>query len=1260
MTILSEMRKFSKNDSIMSSLAEARQSLLEKVTIWSEDAMIIENRSKLNLIEQISAIKARAEKIKAVIKVCDSLFRDLEKYQESRKNLAQVAREIEEEGSLLFRRWCSSWSSIEFDTKKPCIITDEETQVPEVTFEPRLVALFSECRTLRCLGYEIPEEISSREEDLAKYSTIARELKEIVNFYCTIGDQILICHRPMLIDSAKTFTQLLKSKEGVTWDLNHGQLVDWLSQVKSYAQKFDHENRNLRKWHAKILRLVSPLFDVPFDKWKPILTEVATIFYDIDSKYSNTKPWKKHWDHQLYKILEYHFLKAINECDKWLGFFPYPFFQDFQTSSSSSDSSVLRVDLCFTARKLCYVPSIEDIQSRLYNRINRFLSIPKEFTGFTPSSSRKSDDLSSKNLFASIYTRNSKHIYLLYDQAKEILDELHDVQSSFVEWVSLYHIVHDYGHDPEGLTKLLGLQTLDDYRENLILIKSKAQEFVRRYMENDLKCEKSNIVINLIPVKVFVSWLYDEVDRLLVHLLKSNTEKTAKEFDDHLTEILLKLSKPPDKMSTLIEIEKIWSQEIPSVRKKTSQVFEKIEDQYNFLMKWSSKSVNNQHLSALSEKYDQLTTLIRNRESILESFRQMLGSKIRSHLQDFVDEVSLINRQWTSNKIKSASDPEFIKQMKSQTDLLQEDVQDLILGCEYFKIDMPDNLKEFRNIQREVVDAYSKFTVLSELEEGLASYLEMEWIIARHKLNSVENYLKNWTNDHPDCDDPIIVSRLSEWKDFVHVLRICRGEYFAKPHWQQFISLIELDDKKEPLDMEKLRFSHLVKQREVIIAKKDAIKQLNDQAYREQSVRDTFDELENFMSQSVFDLYDYQGVKVTLKLIKNWRPIMNQISESLLTLSTLKGSDFFTNNFADITNQWESRLTSLDMAVNRLNLVQRKWIYLEPIFLRDDGSNIFKDTGFTSASNDFISIMKAIEYDAHVFRAPRIPGILNRLDTIHSVLVACQKKLTIFMEESRNRFPRFYFLADDELLRVLAGKSSIKEASLMRKIFNNTINKIHFKNDCVEQIESVEGEMVKLRRSIPISFENGPKGMEKWLKELEDEIRKTLKTDLFDWLKQSRHQSEKLVMSAPSQIINLIQWIKLTSECEDAIRRGRLKNVREDLAEQMASLIQEDGRMDDKIAKIKIRSMIMDMIHFISMIEYLISENVSDIDDWRWQKQLRYYSDISGEKVQVCMGLATIEYTFDYIGCIGSSKLVQTPLTDQCFLVCMEGNSIIG
>ena len=78
----------------------------------------------------------------------------------------------------------------------------------------------------------------------------------------------------------------------------------------------------------------------------------------------------------------------------------------------------------------------------------------------------------------------------------------------------------------------------------------------------------------------------------------------------------------------------------------------------------------------------------------------------------------------------------------------------------------------------------------------------------------------------------------------------------------------------------------------------------------------------------------------------------------------------------------------------------------------------------------------------------------------------------------------------------------------------------------------------------------------------------------------------------------------------------------------------------------KIKSLILDVIHHIAIIDVLLVNNTSNLGDWNWYKQLKFVEDQSG--IKLTMANSIFDYTFEYQG--NAQKLVYTPLTDKCYL----------
>ncbi|KAI1294826.1 Cytoplasmic dynein 2 heavy chain 1 [Halotydeus destructor] len=461
LNVLSTMRKYTKMDTVMGAMKKERSQLLTKVLDWAEDCVTAEHvqlRSN-DVVDKIAAIRAREGKIRAVIKVCDNLCGDLDGYSNCKKSLEQLARDLAEECNRLYKEWCNQCASVSLDKHLQCIEIESHSQLPVVTFDPKLVKLAKDCRQLRTIAFTIPQVIAEKEVDAVRYGNIARELKEIVNFYCTVGDQILTSQKPMLIDAATAFTALLESKERISWDKEPVKLRAWLDQLREFAKAFSTENRHLRHRHQDILEILVPLFDSTPSRWRLSMGEAATIIREIDGKYNNTIPWKRHWDHQLYKLLEYHFNDALLRSEGWLGFGssgltigpPQTSYGNRPTTaasiSSSSGSEPYRIDLSFVSGKASLKPPLEEIKAKIYTRIKKFLMMPQSFKGFIDVTDGQ------ESIFSAIYLRSFFSFPLLYSKANEIIRELRKTTEVFQEWTSLFYIMQRFTNDTTGMSE---------------------------------------------------------------------------------------------------------------------------------------------------------------------------------------------------------------------------------------------------------------------------------------------------------------------------------------------------------------------------------------------------------------------------------------------------------------------------------------------------------------------------------------------------------------------------------------------------------------------------------------------------------------------------------------------------------------------------------------------------------------------------------------------------------------------------------------
>ena len=218
----------------------------------------------------------------------------------------------------------------------------------------------------------------------------------------------------------------------------------------------------------------------------------------------------------------------------------------------------------------------------------------------------------------------------------------------------------------------------------------------------------------------------------------------------------------------------------------------------------------------------------------------------------------------------------------------------------------------------------------------------------------------------------------------------------------------------------------------------------------------------------------------------------------------------------------------------------------------------------------------------------------------------------------------------------------------------------------IKTMVSREGEVVELKPEI--KFKENPKLYE-WLDATEKSMQRTLavllQNAVTEVLQSDRQgvdtESMKKFVSwvdrFPTQIVILAQQVVWSQEVDTSLRkrgeaekmlisiRSRIVALLADLADRVLSDLKSDTRK-------KYEQLITDMVHQRDVTRSLVNKKINDENDFEWLYQMRYSwrpkeSDIS-KRLEIQVANARFQYGFEYLG-VGN-RLVQTPLTDRCYL----------
>ncbi|WVQ93134.1 hypothetical protein IAU59_000198 [Kwoniella sp. CBS 9459] len=564
-------------------------------------------------------------------------------------------------------------------------------------------------------------------------------------------------------------------------------------------------------------------------------------------------------------------------------------------------------------------------------------------------------------------------------------------------------------------------------------------------------------------------------------------------------------------------------------------------------------------------------------------------------------------------------------------------------------------------INEEVRDLKAVWTALSGIWGRLAQLRETLWsAVQPRKLRQELDSILSSTRDMP--------SRMRQYAAFEYVQDTLRGllksnlligelksEALRERHWSKLHKALRMPSAQASSMTLGQVYDLDLKRNEALI--KEVVMQAQGEMALEEFLRQV---RETWTSYSL-DLINYQN---KCRLIRGWDDLFNKCGEHLNSLTAMRMSPYY-RVFEEDAAAWEDKLNRIHVLFDVWIDVQRQWVYLEGIF---SGSADIKhllpveSARFQNINSEFLTVMKKVNKSPFVLDILNIPGIQKNLERLADLLTKIQKALGEYLEKERSSFPRFYFVGDEDLLEIIGNsKDTRRIMKHLKKMFAG-ISTLQMDDEDTQLLgfSSREGEQVSFRA--PIVLKEFPK-INDWLAKVESEMRLSLAHLLsqavaglrgFFKLDSDLTLPELLVWvdSYPAQLVVLAVQIAWTDLVESAFPSATLTGVLA-LVSQTLDLLADTVLQDIAVLqRKKCEHLITELVHQRDVIRALISSGVRDMSSFDWLYHMRFYlnENIADPllRLEIRMADAVFPYGYEYLGI--PDRLVQTPLTDRCYL----------
>ncbi|XP_052628381.1 dynein axonemal heavy chain 3 [Harpia harpyja] len=747
-------------------------------------------------------------------------------------------------------------------------------------------------------------------------------------------------------------------------------------------------------------------------------------------------------------------------------------------------------------------------------------------------------------------------------------------------------------------------------------------------------------------------------DRLIEFEVMENRELNRRICNEYNL-IAKRMSEVPLNTEELVEFGAYLKTSSEVTAFKLRQEVTEAAHRLEFLMNYADLSDDDINLNSTVFHWpDQIETIFENSRDQLCNRRNHAEMVLLERCSQFEETLEGYNREVESYKKRDVMTIEEMKKNAEKFKELNKNLDNAV--TEFEAINKEEELLEREKSQFPLlqtiiankqpfeqlwITAYNFHTKSEEWMNGSLQTLNADEIT--EEVGNMWRTMYKLSKSFPDLAGPrglpeTIKYKLDKFKQHLPVLSIACNRGMKERHWEQISEIVGCEIRpNETTTLKNILEFGLSKYI-------DQLEPIGAAASKEYSLEKSIEKMKFEWVNVQFSLVKYRDTNTSI--LSAIDDVQLLLDDHIVKTQTMRGSPFIKPIEAECW-AWENKLCLMQDILDSWLKCQATWLYLEPIFSSEDIIAQMPEEGrkFGIVDSYWKDIMAQVVKDTKVLVATEQPMMLDRLQEANTLLEDIQKGLNSYLEKKRLFFPRFFFLSNDELLEILSEtKDPLRVQPHLKKCFEG-IAELEFTEDLeIVGMISSEKEIVPFVDKI---YPVNAKGMvEKWLLQVEEmmlaSVRQVIQDGIRGYIKVPR---KTWVLQWPGQVVICVSSIYWTEEVSEAIRKGTLLDFLEKSNLQIEDIVELVRGKLSSGARLTLGALTVIDVHARDVVAKLVEDKITDLNDFQWISQLRYY----WEEKDVIVRMITTEakYGYEYLG--NSSRLVITPLTDRCYRTLM-------
>ncbi|XP_052769398.1 cytoplasmic dynein 1 heavy chain 1-like isoform X2 [Mya arenaria] len=1154
-----------------------------------------------------------------------------------------------------------------------------------VNFQKDIITLSKEVRNMKWLGFRVPLAIVNKAHQANQLYPFAMSLFESVRTYQQTLEKV--DERPsihLLVAGLHKEVQNLIA-EGVQLVWESYKLDPYVQRLADSLINFQEKVDELLSMEQEIDLEVKSLETCSYSSttFREILAKIQKAVDNLSlHSYSNLPQWVAKLDEEVEKRLAERLEVALNAWNKCLlgkkeDQVDYSMDTDAPTQPTQKLGGEPNIktfvhELRITNQLIYVNPPVEEARVNIMQELFSWEAIIASLPRIKHSRYQVGLDVESessmtyKNLLTKLPS-GMKVVEESYAAIQKTVKELEDYIMVWLRYQALWDLT------PDGLYNRMG--DLASWMRTLEQIKSARKTFDTSESQKEI----GPIVVQFSKVQSKVSLKYDswhkevlsrfgnmlsnEMTEFHVHIQKSRSDLEQQSIDTANTSEAVVLI---TQVQALKRQMKTWEKQV-DMYKEGQRILER--QRFQFPTNWL-------YSDNIEGEWGAFTDIMKRKDGSIQTQVASLQMKIVSEDKIVEGKTSDLLVDWEKDKPVGGELPpdEALKAItifEGKFSRLKEERENVSKAKEALELAEPGQLSmSEERVQvslEELQDLKGVWTELGKIWDQIYELKDKPWLsVQPRKIRQSIDGLLNQMKELP--------ARLRAYSSYEFVKRLLQGfakvnmlivelksEALKERHWKQLTRRLGVKWVLSELtlghvwDIDLLKNEHIVK--DIILV-----------AQGEMALEEFLKQVSETWRAYELDMISYQG---RCRLIRGWDDLFNKVKEHINSVMAMKLSPYY-KQFEEDALSWEDKLNRINALFDVWIDVQRRWVYLEGIFTGSaDIQHLLpvETQRFQGVSTEFLALMKKVAKSPLVMDVLNIPNSQRQLERLADLLGKIQKALGEYLERERASFPRFYFVGDEDLLEIIGNSKNVARLQKhFKKMFAGVATiTLNDDNSQVLGLLSKEGEEVVF--ATPVSITKNPK-INEWLTCVEKEMRVTLAKLLADSVKDvTAFKSGKIdsqqylnwVDKYQAQLVVLASQISWSESVDGALTlvagkggsdMGPVQEVLSTVESTLNILADSVLHEQPPVRRKKLEHLITELVHQRDVTRTMITDKINSPKSFDWLCQMRFYFDPKNsdvlQQLSIQMANAKFNYGFEYLGV--QDKLVQTPLTDRCYL----------